>query len=53
MTEVKKTADDPALAVLSEGTSDEDVSRQSFDSLREGGWSAFKQRRDAIYREDG
>ncbi len=45
--------DDPAIAALSERTTGDDVSEQSFDALREEGWSAFKQRRDAMYREDG
>ena len=45
--------DDPALAALSERATDDDRSQQSFDALRDGGWSAFKQQRDAMYREDG
>ncbi len=53
MTEVKKTADGTANAALSERTTDDGVSRQSFDALREGGWGAPKLRRDAVYREDG
>ena len=44
--------DDPAIAALAERATDDDVSEQSFDALREEGWGAFKQRRDAMYREE-
>jgi enoyl-CoA hydratase len=43
--------DDPVIQALSEASRDDSVSAERLATLREQGWEAFKQQRDAAFRE--
>ena len=43
--------DDPVIQALNEASRDDKVSAARLETLREQGWEAFKQQRDAAFRE--
>jgi len=43
--------DDPVIQALTEASRDDKVSAERLNTLREQGWEAFKQQRDAAFRE--
>ena len=53
MREALAYRDDPAISALTAGTPADGESEHSLRVLREQGWAAFKERRDALYHDGG